>query len=83
MPAPASRLAPQQGQKQRLALTPTLRQSMELLSLRGMAIARLAKSIADENPYLEVTMPPQHMPGQAGTAPPQGLIISIISRLIR
>ena len=82
MPAPASRLAPQQGQKQRLALTPTLRQSMELLSLRGMAIARLAKSIADENPYLEVTMPPATCSGQ-GQAPPQGLIISIISRLIR
>lgn len=72
MPAPASRLAPQQGQKQRLALTPTLRQSMELLSLRGMAIARRAKSIADENPYLEVTMPPQHMPGQAGTGTAAG-----------
>ena len=52
MPAPASRLAPQKVQKQRLALTPTLRQSMELLSLRGMAIATTAKSIADENPYL-------------------------------
>ena len=72
MPAPASRLAPQQVQKQRLALTPTLRQSMELLSLRGMAIARLVKSIADENPYLEVTMPPAHTPGQAGTGPAAG-----------
>ena len=72
MPASASRLAPQQGQKQRLALTPTLRQSMELLSLRGMAIARLVKSIADENPYLEVTMPLAHTPGQAGTTAPAG-----------
>ena len=42
---------------QRLSLNPSLRQSMAVLAMRGPAIKRLARSLADGNPFLEVVLP--------------------------
>lgn len=42
---------------QRLALTPRMRQSIAVLSLRGAGISRLASELRSSNPFLEVTLP--------------------------
>ena len=43
---------------QRLSLNPSLRQSMAVLAMRGSAIKRLARAAAEDNPFLEVVLPP-------------------------
>jgi len=43
--------------RQRLALTPQMRQSIAVLSLRGAGISRLASELQSGNPFLEVTLP--------------------------
>ncbi|MGC6484379.1 MAG: RNA polymerase factor sigma-54 [Candidatus Puniceispirillales bacterium] len=74
MAAPATRLAPgqQQTTRQRLAMTPAMKQSMTLLSMRGMAIARMVKALEAENPFLDVTLPRTNVAGTAGMEQPPG-----------
>jgi len=43
--------------KQRLALTPKMRQSIAILSLRGAGISRLAQDLQSANPLLDITLP--------------------------
>lgn len=58
--------------RQRLALTPAMKQSMTLLSMRGMAIARMAKALEAENPFLDVVMPAATISPSAGMEQPRG-----------
>ncbi|XDZ64801.1 RNA polymerase factor sigma-54 [Alphaproteobacteria bacterium LSUCC0684] len=46
--------------KQRLALTPRMRQSIAVLSLRGAGISRLAEDLQSANPLLDITLPEDH-----------------------
>ena len=59
-------LVPSTKARQRLALTPSMRQSMELWSQRGMTISRMIKALSDDNPYLDVTMPTEYTTPQTG-----------------
>ena len=54
--------------RQRLALNASLRQSMTILAMRGSAIKGLARGMAEDNPYLEVTLPPALPVSSAGAA---------------
>ena len=53
---------------QRLSLNPSLRQSMAILAMRGSGIKRLARGMADDNPFLEVVLPPAPPVSSAGVA---------------
>jgi len=56
-----ARLSPATGTslkaRQRLALTPQLRQSIAVLSMRGAGLRRLAEEIGAENPLLDISLP--------------------------
>lgn len=54
------------AQRQRLAMTPSLRQSLNVLSMRVSAIRKLAIEAAEENPYLDVHLPDLPSPSSAG-----------------
>ena len=44
-------------QKPRLGMNASLRQTMTVLSLRGRDITSLARSLVDENPFLDIRLP--------------------------
>ena len=46
-----------QGLSQRLAMTPGLKQSLQLMAMKLGDIRRHALDLADENPFLDVTLP--------------------------
>ncbi|MCE2517241.1 MAG: RNA polymerase sigma-54 factor [Alphaproteobacteria bacterium] len=52
-------LSPQlkSAQRQRLAMTPSLRMSLQVLSMRISGVRRLAWELAQDNPFLDVTLP--------------------------
>jgi len=56
--------------RQRLALTPQMRQSIAVLSLRGAGISRLASELQSGNPFLEVTLPADAPLSQHGQKTP-------------
>jgi len=55
----AARRGLRQSQKprQRLAITPSLRQSMMVLAMRLGDLRKFARQLAEENPWLDVHLP--------------------------
>ena len=53
-------------QKPRLGMNASLRQTMTVLSLRGRDITSLARSLVDENPFLDIRLPDPVATSRAG-----------------
>lgn len=65
-PRQRSRLVTAPRARQKMSFAPVMRQALQMWSQRGMAISRMIKALADDNPYLDVIMPPQPRSPSAG-----------------